>query len=94
MIVTEAIYEVRESHNCAWTFETHFTNQKSKWKDPVRVCILFQDGLDQYERYVEYPRHSDFFTSIVRGVVTDTRHTVVLNDLELQAVLQDFSTIQ
>ena len=25
MIVTEAIYEVRESHNCAWTFETHFT---------------------------------------------------------------------
>ena len=25
MIVTEAIYDVRESHNCAWTFETHFT---------------------------------------------------------------------
>ena len=24
MIVTEAIYEVQESHNCAWTFETHF----------------------------------------------------------------------
>ena len=24
MIVTEAIYDVRESHNCAWTFETHF----------------------------------------------------------------------
>ena len=25
MIVTEAIYEVRESHKCAWTFDTHFT---------------------------------------------------------------------
>ena len=24
MIVTEAIYDVRESYNCAWTFETHF----------------------------------------------------------------------
>ena len=25
LIVTEAIYDVRESGNCAWTFETHFT---------------------------------------------------------------------
>ena len=58
------------------------------------VPFSFQDGLDQYDRYVEYPRHSDFFASIVRGVVTDTRQTVILNDLELQAVLQDFSTIQ
>ena len=24
MIVTEAIYDVREFHNCAWTFETNF----------------------------------------------------------------------
>ena len=58
------------------------------------IVSHFQDGLDQYERYAEHPRHSDFFASVVRGVVTDTRHTVVLNDLELQAVLQDFSTIQ
>ena len=26
MIVTEAIYDVRESHNCAWTFDTYFKN--------------------------------------------------------------------
>ena len=25
MIVTKALYDVRESHNCAWTFETHFS---------------------------------------------------------------------
>ena len=29
MIFTEAIYEVRESHNCAWTFETHFITKIS-----------------------------------------------------------------
>ena len=25
MIVTEAIYNLRESHNCPWTFDTYFT---------------------------------------------------------------------
>ena len=24
MIVTEAIYDLRESHNCPWTFDTYF----------------------------------------------------------------------
>ena len=30
MIVTEAIHEVQESHNCAWTFETHFKSNISE----------------------------------------------------------------
>ena len=30
MIITEAIYEVRESQNCAWTFETHFNITRGK----------------------------------------------------------------
>ena len=59
------------------------------------LTLKLQDGLDQYEPYAEHPRHSGFFAGLVREVVADTRqHVVVLNDLELQAVLQDFSTIQ
>ncbi len=58
------------------------------------LTLKLQDGLDQYEHYAESPRHSGFFTGLVRAVVSDTRQHVVLNDLELQAVLQDFSTIQ
>ena len=60
------------------------------------LTLKLQDGLDQYEQYAESPRHSSFFAGqVVRGVVADTRqHVIVLNDLELQAVLQDFSTIQ
>ena len=56
--------------------------------------IFLQDALDQYERYNESPRHTPFFTSLVRSVVSDTRQQVILTDLELQVILQDFSTIQ
>eukprot|EP00095_Tigriopus_kingsejongensis_P007666 maker-scaffold156_size297567-snap-gene-0.24 protein:Tk07666 transcript:maker-scaffold156_size297567-snap-gene-0.24-mRNA-1 annotation:"hypothetical protein L798_14922" len=58
------------------------------------LTLKLQEGLDQYEPYVESPRHAVFFTNLVRNVVHDTRQNIVLNDLELQTVLQDFSTIQ
>lgn len=58
------------------------------------LTLKLQEGLDQYEHYVESPRHSSFFTNLVRSVVHDTRQNIVLNDLELQTVLQDFSSIQ
>lgn len=58
------------------------------------LTLKLQDGLDQYERYTESPKHSSFFTTLVRSVVSDSRQHIVLNDLELQLVLQDFSTIQ
>ncbi len=58
------------------------------------LTLKLQDGLDQYENYSESPAHSSFFTGIVKSVVADTRQHVVINDLELQAVLHDFSTIQ
>ena len=60
----------------------------------MKDIFRFQDGLDMCERYVESPRHVVFFTSMVRSVIADTRQHVILNDLELQTVLQDFSTIQ
>lgn len=58
------------------------------------LTLKLQDGLDQYERYTESPKHSAFFTTLVRSVVSDAKQQVVLQDLELQTVLQDFSTIQ
>merc|ERR1719412_1309134 len=58
------------------------------------LTLKLQDGLDYCERYNESPRHTPFFTSLVRSVVSDTRQQVILTDLELQVILQDFSTIQ
>lgn len=37
------------------------------------LTLKLQDSLDHYERYAEAPRHSAFFTSMVRDVVIDTR---------------------
>jgi len=57
------------------------------------LTLKLQDGLDNYDRYNESPE-SSFFTNLVREVVSDTRQGVVLTDLQLQTVLQDFSSIQ
>ena len=57
------------------------------------LTLKLQEGLDQYERYVESPSHSEFFDKLLQNVVQDTRNQIVLNDLELQVVLQDFSSI-
>lgn len=40
------------------------------------LTLKLQDSLDHYERYVERPKHTQFFTSIVRDVVIDTRKHV------------------
>lgn len=40
------------------------------------LTLKLQDSLDQYERYSESPRHSAFFTAMVRDVVQDTKKNV------------------
>lgn len=40
------------------------------------LTLKLQDSLDHYDRYVERPKHTQFFTSIVRDVVIDTRKHV------------------
>ncbi|XP_055377686.1 armadillo-like helical domain-containing protein 3 isoform X2 [Condylostylus longicornis] len=40
------------------------------------LTLKLQDSLDHYERYSETPKHTAFFTSMVRDVVTDTRKNV------------------
>ena len=58
------------------------------------LTLKLQDGLDFYERYAESPKHSNFFIDLVRGVLSDSRQQILLEDLELHVVLQDFSMIQ
>jgi len=58
------------------------------------LTLKLQDSLDQYEHYVESPTYTAFFTSLVRSIVADTRQSIVLDDLDLQNVLQNFSSIQ
>lgn len=57
------------------------------------LTLKLQDSLDQYERYSEHPRHASFFTAVVRSVVNDTRQNIDFTSLNLQSVLQEFSTI-
>ncbi|KAL1122959.1 hypothetical protein AAG570_003284 [Ranatra chinensis] len=57
------------------------------------LTLKLQDSLDQYERYTENPRHSAFFTAMVRSVVNDTRQNIDYASLDLQSVLNEFSTI-
>jgi len=58
------------------------------------LTLKLQDSLDQYDNYAENPTYTGFFTSLVRSIVADTRQKIVLDDLDLQDVLQNFSSIQ
>lgn len=40
------------------------------------LTLKLQDSLDHYERYAECPKHTQFFTNIVRDVVIDTRKQI------------------
>nr|CAD7393323.1 unnamed protein product [Timema cristinae] len=57
------------------------------------LTLKLQDSLDQYERYAEKPRHAAFFTAMVRSVVFDTRQSIDFSSMDLQLVLQEFSSI-
>lgn len=43
------------------------------------LTLKLQDSLDHYERYVERPKHNQFFTNMVREVVLDTRKQVYVS---------------
>jgi len=58
------------------------------------LTLKLQENLDQYEPYAEHPNHTPFFTNLVRNMVIDYRQNIVLDDLDLQEVLQNFSSIQ
>lgn len=57
------------------------------------LTLKLQDSLDQYERYSENPKHTTFFTNMVRSVVSDTRENIDFISIDLQVILQDFPSI-
>ncbi|KAF5276242.1 hypothetical protein FQR65_LT04047 [Abscondita terminalis] len=57
------------------------------------LTLKLQDSLDQYERYSEKPKHTTFFINMLRSVVSDTRQNIDFASVNLNIILQDFSTI-
>lgn len=57
------------------------------------LTLKLQDSLDQYERYTEKPKHSTFFINMLRTVVSDTRQNIDFASVNLQVILQEFSSI-
>lgn len=57
------------------------------------LTLKLQDSLDQYERYSEKPKHTPFFTNMVRSVVTDTRQTINFSAMDVQLLLAEFPSI-
>lgn len=57
------------------------------------LTLKLQDSLDQYERYTEKPKHVTFFLNMVKSVVNDTRQNMDFSNVDLQAILQEFSSI-
>lgn len=57
------------------------------------LMLKLQDGLDQYERYSEKPKHSIFFTNMVRNIVEDTKQKIDFGAIDVQQILQDFPSI-
>lgn len=53
------------------------------------LTLKLQDSLDQYERYSETPRHTAFFTSMVRDVVIDTRKNMYSYVREAHSILHE-----
>ncbi|KAL0270068.1 UNVERIFIED_CONTAM: hypothetical protein PYX00_007600 [Menopon gallinae] len=57
------------------------------------LTLKLQDSLDQFERYSEKPRHTAFFTSMMRGVVSDTKLNINYTNMDLQVILHEFSAV-
>lgn len=59
------------------------------------LTLKLQDSLDQYERYAEHPKHTAFFTNLMRDVVMDTRRSIHYSIKEVRFNSQDYiATVQ
>lgn len=56
------------------------------------LTLKLQDSLDHYERYAERPKHTAFFTNLVRDVIVDTRKNIFYSIRDAHAVPQDYVT--
>jgi len=57
------------------------------------LTLKLQESLDQYERYSEAPRHSEFFTAVVRSVIADTWSSLNFDDVDHAGLLSQLSQI-
>lgn len=55
------------------------------------LTLKLQDSLDHYERYAERPKHTAFFTNLVRDVIVDTRKNIFYSIRDAHAVPQDYT---
>lgn len=56
------------------------------------LTLKLQDSLDHYERYAERPKHTAFFTNLVRDVVIDTRKNIYYSIKDVHSMPHDYST--
>lgn len=54
------------------------------------LTLKLQDNLDQFERYSENPKHSEFFSNLVRNIITTTRTSIDINTMDVETILRDY----
>lgn len=57
------------------------------------LTLKLQDNLDNYEKYIEKPKESSFFTQLVRFITADVRQSIAVTNLEQFSLLKEFSSI-
>ncbi|XP_028403194.1 armadillo-like helical domain-containing protein 3 [Dendronephthya gigantea] len=84
----------------SWAAVNHLSSMTSEQVlDVIRgnydtLTLKLQDNLDNYEKYVEKPKESSFFTQLVRGITADVRESIAVTNLEQFSLLQEFSSIR
>ncbi|RDD43523.1 UPF0668 protein C10orf76-like protein [Trichoplax sp. H2] len=58
------------------------------------LTLKLQDSLDQFERYAEKPKHTSFFTQLVRSITSAVRRTIPLANLDYQLLLEEYSSLE
>lgn len=53
------------------------------------LTLKLHDSLDQYEKYSEKPLHTNFFTNMVRSILSDTRQSIDFSAFENLSILHD-----
>ncbi|XP_014212015.1 UPF0668 protein C10orf76 homolog [Copidosoma floridanum] len=54
------------------------------------LTLKLLDNLDQFERYSENPKHFEFFSSLVRSIISTTRTSIDINTLDVETILKEY----
>ncbi|XP_046851269.1 armadillo-like helical domain-containing protein 3 [Xenia sp. Carnegie-2017] len=84
----------------SWAAVNHLSSLTSEQVlDVIRgnydtLTLKLQENLDNYEKYVEKPKESSFFTQLVRSITADVRKSIAVTNLKQFTLLQEFSSIR